>query len=55
MNDIDTLQIVMLLGWLLLAGSALASYRLSWKKSATLALAWAAIFTGVTLFINLLI
>lgn len=53
MSDIDGLQIVLLLGWLVLAAGALASYRLSWKKSAVLALTWATIFTGATLVINL--
>lgn len=53
MSSFDGLQIVMLLGWLVLAASAFASYRLNWRKSAVLVLVWAAIFTGATLFVNL--
>ncbi|HSG33105.1 MAG TPA: hypothetical protein VLA37_01115 [Sphingomonadaceae bacterium] len=49
----DWISIVALLGWLVLAGSALAAYRLSWKKGILMALIWAAIFAGVTGFISL--
>jgi hypothetical protein len=41
------LSLVALLGWLIVALSGYASYRLNWKKSVTMALAWAAIFVGV--------
>ncbi|ABC63340.1 hypothetical protein [Erythrobacter litoralis] len=53
MNQFDTVQIIALLGWLVLAGGALASYRLSWKSGLRLALIWATIFLSVYLFISL--
>jgi hypothetical protein len=40
-------SILALTGWLVLAGSALAAYRLSWKKGIVMALSWAAIFAAV--------
>ena len=52
MNEVDTVQIVALLGWLILCGSALAARRLSWKKGLSMALVWVAIFLGVALFIS---
>ncbi|MCT2558639.1 hypothetical protein N0B51_06570 [Tsuneonella sp. YG55] len=53
MNEISTVQIVALLGWLLLAGSAFAGYRLGWKESIRLALLWAGIFIAVGLAFSL--
>ncbi|MCB2088284.1 MAG: hypothetical protein R3E18_05725 [Sphingomonadaceae bacterium] len=53
MNEFDAVQIVALLGWLILAGGALASYQLNWKSSVKMALVWAAIFTAVFLFFSL--
>ena len=50
----STVSIVALLGWLILAGSALASYRMSWGKFAQLALTWLAIFVGLFLLVRLL-
>ncbi len=47
MNDASTIQIISLVGWLVLAGSAFASYQLSWKKGLTIALSWVAIFAFV--------
>jgi len=52
-NQFDGIQIVMLLGWLVLAGGALAGYRLSWKKGLVLALIWASIFAAVFLVFSL--
>ena len=49
MNGDSLVGIIALLGWLILAGSALASYRLSWGKAAKLGLTWVAIFGGVFL------
>ena len=49
----NTVQIVALLGWLILAGSALASYRLSWSKALRMGLIWAAIFTAVALLFSI--
>ncbi len=53
MNEFDTIQIISLLGFLVLAGSALAGQRLSWKKGVVMALTWAGIFVMVFLFISL--
>jgi len=50
----STVSIVALLGWLVLAGSAFASYQLSWSKTFQLMLAWAAIFLGGFLLVRLL-
>lgn len=52
MQTTSWVSIVAMLGWLILAMSALASYRLTWRKGIVLALTWAAIFTGVALFIG---
>lgn len=49
MNEVDTVQIVALVGWLILAVSALAGHRLSWKKGLVMAFAWGAIFLAVFL------
>ena len=47
MDSFAIVSIVAMLGWLFLAGSAFASYRLSWGKTAQLALTWLAIFVGL--------
>jgi len=47
MNDASTIQIISLIGWLVLAGSAFASFKLSWRKGLTIALSWVAIFAFV--------
>lgn len=54
MNEIDTVQIVALVGWLILAAGALAGYRLSWKKGLVMAFAWGAIFLAVFLLFQAL-
>jgi hypothetical protein len=48
-NAFGTVQFIALLGWLILAGSAFASYRLGWKESVRLGLVWAGIFVAVAL------
>ncbi len=53
MNEIGTIQLIYLFGWLILAGGALAAYRLSWKKGLVLALVWASIFALVFLVFSL--
>ncbi|MEE4154042.1 MAG: hypothetical protein V2I27_07765 [Erythrobacter sp.] len=53
MNDTAWVSIIALLGWLVLAASAFASYRLSWGKAAQLALLWLAIFGGLFLLVQL--
>ena len=44
MTEVSTLQIVALLGWLILASSAFAAYRLSWKRTLAIGLTWLAVF-----------
>ncbi len=53
MRQVDSLQIVYLLGCLVLVGSALGAYRLKWRSGLVMALAWVAIFAIVFLFIDL--
>lgn len=53
MSEFGVVQIVALLGWLLLAGGAVASYRLGWKENIRLALVWAGIFIAVALMFSL--
>ena len=53
MNQFDTIQLISLSGFLVLAGSALAGHRLDWKKGVVMALTWAGIFVMVVLFISL--
>jgi len=52
-NENQIIQIVALLGWLVLAGSALAAHRLSWRKGVLMALVWGSIFLAVTLVITI--
>lgn len=54
MSEGGIISIVALLGWLILAGSALASYKLSWGKVAQIALTWTAIFLGMFVLFNLI-
>ena len=53
MNEFETVHIVALAGWLILAGSAFASHRLSWSKALRMALVWVAIFLGVFLLFDI--
>ncbi len=53
MSEFDTIQIISLLGFLVLAGSALIGQRLNWKKGLIMAMTWAGIFLMVFLFISL--
>ena len=54
MNEGAIISIVALLGWLILAGSAMASFRLGWSKIVQLALVWFAIFAGLFVVADLL-
>lgn len=54
MNESSLISIVALLGWLILAGSAFASFRLGWSKILQLALVWFAIFAGLFVIADLL-
>jgi hypothetical protein len=49
MFDNDPMYLVYLLMALVLPLSALAGYKLSWKKGLVMALVWASIFLGLTL------
>lgn len=54
MNDMTAVSIIAMLGFLLVAGASFASFRLSWGKTAQLALTWLAIFVGFFLVVRLL-
>jgi hypothetical protein len=54
MNEGAIISLVSLVGFLVLAGSALASYRMSWGKFAQLSLVWLAIFAGGFMLVRLL-
>ena len=54
MSEGALISIVAMLGWLILAGSALASYRLGWSKMLQLGLIWLAIFAGLFVVADLL-
>lgn len=54
MNDIALISIVAMLGWLVLAGSAFASFRLGWGKTLRLVLVWLAIFVGLFVIADLM-
>lgn len=53
MSEMDTIQIVALLGWLVLVGSALAAYRLSWRRSVIYLLIWGSVFALAVLMFGL--
>lgn len=53
MNEASMVQIMALIGWLILAASALASYKLSFGKAARMALIWSAIFVGLFLLFDI--
>lgn len=55
MSTYAIVSIIAMLGWLVLAVSAFASFRLSWGKTAQMALTWLAIFVGATLLVGLLV
>ena len=44
--------IVASLGWLVLCGAALASYRLRWSQMMRMALVWLAIFVGLYVLVE---
>jgi len=52
-TDFDVLRIVSLIGWLVIALTAYASFRLDWKKGVRLVLVWFAIFAGVAFLFSL--
>ncbi|WP_170002468.1 hypothetical protein [Pseudopontixanthobacter vadosimaris] len=54
MSELNAIQIVALLGWLVLVGSALAAYRLSWRRSVLYLLIWGSIFALAVLMFGLI-
>jgi hypothetical protein len=44
--------IIASIAWLVLAGGALASFRLGWSTIARMALAWLAIFVGLFMLVE---
>lgn len=53
MSGFGAVQLIALFAWLILAGSAVASFRLGWKESVRIGLIWAGIFTAVFLLFTL--
>jgi hypothetical protein len=51
-NEGQAVSLIALVAWLILAGSALASYRLNWNKALKMALTWVAIFGGLFLLFD---
>lgn len=52
MNPDMMLPIISSLAWLILAGAALASYRLKWSQMIKMALVWIVIFGGLFLLVE---
>lgn len=52
MNPELALPVITTVAWLIIAGSALASFRLGWGTMIKMALAWVAIFLGLFLIIE---
>ena len=46
------LPIIASIGWLILVGAGLASYRLQWSQLVKMALVWFAIFLGLYLLVE---
>ena len=54
MTQFEIVQIVALVGWLVLAVSAVAAHGLNWKTSLRHALIWAVIITGLMLLVTMI-
>ncbi len=52
MNPELMLPIIASIGWLILVGAGLASYRLKWSQMVKMALVWIAIFLGLYLLVE---
>ncbi len=52
MNPELMLPIIASIGWLILVGAGLASYRLNWSQMVKMALVWIAIFLGLYLLVE---
>ena len=55
MNDVALVSIIVMVGWLLLVGSSLASFKLGWSKMLQIGLLWAAIFGSAFLVATLFV
>ena len=55
MMEHSIVQIIALVGWLILCGSALASHKLDWSNGLKLALTWSAIFLGCFVLFGLVL
>ncbi|MXO74058.1 hypothetical protein GRI40_02335 [Altererythrobacter aerius] len=53
MNEHGVVQLIGLGAWLILAASAVASFRMGWRKGVQMALVWAGIFTAVALLFSM--
>lgn len=53
MNEYNWVHLVALGGWLILAASAFASYRMNWSQTVRFALIWAGIFLAVGLLFSM--
>lgn len=53
MNEYSIVQIISLLGFLILAVSAFASWGLNWGKVLRMSLIWAAVFVGMVLIFSI--
>lgn len=53
MNEFGVVNLIALFAWLILAGSAVASFRLGWKENVRMALVWAGIFTAMFLVFSM--
>lgn len=54
MSEGSVIQMVALIAWLVLAGSAYAAYKLEWRIMVLQAFIWASIFAGLTLIVSLI-
>lgn len=52
MNPELILPIIASIGWLILVGAGLASYRLKWSQMVKMVLVWIAIFFGLYLLVE---
>ena len=53
MNEGQIVALVAMVGWLILAAGALASYRLNWSKALKMGLTWVAVFAGLFLLFDI--
>jgi hypothetical protein len=54
MNEYEIVRIISLVGFLILAASAFASFKLSWSKTLRMVLIWGSIFAAAALFFSII-